>query len=366
MSSVEAPDESQSSSSSCELDLLNNPVKSIDDTKYHYVPAFESIKLSSFLAVARLDGNINLDKTAALLPIDLNNTQGAINSIKYGPDIRRGLIKTEGVMQNMLMIGITIPDPTENYRVFNVNIGPSSFHICGLKESNPINNIIAYMLSKLFELQNELAKYDLATHRRVIEFLVSKTRGNLIIETVTDEGSGTQQTKSWVELLQPPILNNSSEIPLDLYQIYQRPLSYVTTWNKYLFTLQQCLSTNYIFVGDLKIVKVDKTNFLYNYALGCNIDRANLTLLLNNYKNFRATFVNQVRSSLKVTLPCKDWNSPFAMKKGKQEPPHSFSISAKGKVTQNSPCEEESSYAYYQLMAALIELGVHTNNFIAP
>ena len=338
-----------SESSTSEEIELNNTVT------YHYVPAFDSIKPSSFLAVIRLDGVINIEKAAALLEIILESHYGAINALKYGPDIRRGLVTTNGVMQNMIMIKITIPDGNNGFHNLGVNIGPSSLHIPGLRDISSASEAIKYLLINLKQLQAELQKYDMETHQRVINFLIESTRGILTIETYIDS-NGRARYMSSTQITQPPS-SPSDDLPVELYKIYQRPLSYVRDWNSYALILRQFLLNNYVFTGTLNVINVHKTNFLYNYALGYEIERLRLVTVLNGYKGFRATFVNEVRNGLKVTLPCKEWVSPFAWKKGKQDPAHSFNISEKGKITQNSPCEEEAGYAYYQLMAALVELG---------
>lgn len=329
---------------------LSSPIK------YHYLPAFKQDLFSSYVGVARLNGTIDLIKAANLLPINLANEPGSLQAIKFD-DVKRGIIRRDGTMKNMIIADMCVIDNIEGEKIINIKICPSAIQISGLKSDDIVQQVCYFIQNHLYQLQTTLLNYSIEQHYLVMQWLLYQTYGQVM----------QIQDGSYIITINNVDLNLvTSDIPIELVQIYLRPLesTLMHDWQKYYQLLNRFLLRLNVYDGDLGLAKIDRTNFLYNYALGCQVDRRRLADLLDNYNGFTAKYNNLVRGSVHVILLCDQWQSPFARKFGKDEPKHHFSISSNGKVTQNSPCIELADKVYYRLIQALIELNICPYNNI--
>ena len=291
------------SDSSTEIDVNNDQLSPI---KYHYLPKFNQQGFCSYVGIIRLDGIIDLTKAANLLPVNVANQIGQIQAIKYD-DIRRGITRGEGTMKNMIIIDICLLDPIEGQKMTNIMIGPSMIKVSGLKSDIIAEQACHFMQNHLFDLQTTLFKYTIEQHYYVIQWLLYKTQGPILQAA---DGSSFVSIVSF-DLNQNYVIAVNDieiELPIELVEIYLRPLQSVNMidWQKYNYTLARCLLRLNVYDGDLGLIKIDRTNFLYNYALGCQIDRRQLAQLLNNYNGFDAKFNNLVRGSVYISLGCGD------------------------------------------------------------
>lgn len=323
---------------------LSSPVK------YHYLPAFKQDLFSSYVGIARLSGTIDLIKAANLLPINLASEPGSVQAIKFD-DIKRGVTRRDGTMKNMIIADIYLVDPVDGEKMINIMIGPSIIKLSGLKNDIIVQQACYFIQHHLYQLQTILLSYSIEQHYMAIQWLLYQTQGQ-VIQMVDGNYMVTINNVDLSQL--------TNDIPVELVQIYLRPLesALMQDWQKYQQLLNRFLLRLNVYDGDLGLIKIDRTNFLYNYALGCQVDRRRLAELLDNYNGFTAKYNNAVRGSVHVILLCDQWQSPFARKFGKDEPKHHFSISSNGKVTQNSPCIELADKVYYRLIQALIELEI--------
>jgi hypothetical protein len=105
------------------------------------------------------------------------------------------------------------------------------------------------------------------------------------------------------------------------------------------------------------VLNIQKAMVNYNYDLGFDINRGELTKRIHMYDEFSAIYDNMVGHNVTISLPYKENTSDICRKNGAKL--IKFIVYHSGKVTQSGPSEDFNKEAYEKFIEAIKAIRPH-------
>lgn len=312
---------------------------------------FKYLKVTTMTVICQLEGLIDVDKIFPLLPItmvsleDDYNPKAKLQPTKNG-DILSARYRgaTRGVYRSGSFKNSILIDMSTNTKCVNFKASKDKIQMCGARSMEEFTEVVNTFLGHVSIIRGmvKLIQDDLEGSKLVCDEFISLCREQFYI----------CQSKLCCRLVLP---------------VYERP----TLLQAYLLNQAESYSTtndlrvqfDYILsiidVGDdeVKIDRMQSAMVNYNYDIGFNVNRWNLSILMNEVGQFQARYDNTIQTYVSVQLPYEPSEDMiFKKKKGYYQ---TFTVYKSGKVTHSGPCIEVMEEAYNLFNAALNDIREH-------
>ena len=335
------------------------------------IPDFDRMKITTQTIIITLSNGINIDSAFQLLPITRtdapvkrmggkiilphHNVPGSILSMCYNNNVR-GIFKGGKSFRNAVTIDLSGSNKNINLKLcsFSIQISGSSTLDDGIEGANfALNHLqfIQYLLN-IFQEDNDLAQEHLdwvlqATRGEDIERVVKNyLPGRLILclETKVTDHQIVKPTE-YPDHLNKDIIDFFLGFSEDFY--YHSDMAAKIS---YIPKIEKIIDT------PLEIKTISQAMVNYNYNLGFQIDRAELSVNIDGRDGFISNYINSLTAYVSIELPYEPPPDRVMKVRKNNACKHTFLCYRTGSVTQSGPGGEIMKEAYYRFMTLIREL----------
>jgi hypothetical protein len=330
---------------------------------------FEDLPVSTMTLVYPLEGVVDIGMAFNLLPITLLAltaktrqskkykpehcaVPGAILSLRYR-GLTRGLIRSSS--SKYFKNSVTLDISTERKNV-NIKLSPETIHMCGACSEENGNEAVKLLLENLQSIQNML---DWIQHNQeeacaVIRWIKTFSKGQSVTRNVSTMFSAQPLIELEEETIDHEIVTpcNWSVCPGNkqlAYYLLNYALDFVYH-SDYCEKLDWVLQYSKIMTDNMRAGPVNKAMVNRNYWLGFHVNRYMLSVAMDGYDGFFASYDNAMDFHVRVELPYVPVKSEWNIMRKRNKARHTFLIYQSGKVTQSGPDGQEMAQAYYRFM----------------
>lgn len=342
------------------IDEKSDMLVNIEDKPFEIVP-FNKHKVTTMTLVIPLTGNINLDAAFALLPITPVEVEmpksasqklklphyhipGAILSMRYNGSSRGAAQPNKKSFKNMITIDISVKNKN-----LNLKLSKSNIQMCGAKSEEQAREGVEYILTHLKQLQEKfnIMNEDNIKFQATFAWLRMATKGSFTPHEIKEDDS--VRIVSDHKLIKParpyPAYVNSEVADLFLNQIHE-----FHYYNDFCQEIEMLRNIPYVVTNPIAIDQVHKVMVNYKYNLGFEVDRFQLTTLINGREGFYSQYDNVLEHNVTIHIPYKLPDGQKSLRKKDKVPCHTFIVYKSGIVTQSGPGEELMEGVYYKFM----------------
>lgn len=308
---------------------------------------FKLLKTTTMTVVINLKGTIELDVVFPLLKIsrftDINlqkninkyklpfcTIPGSIISARYA-GYTRGMEKINN--KKYFKNSITLDISTIKKNV-SIKLSKCKMHMCGLTSMEMVNEAYQFVASQLIDIQNNLDYINehQMEYNDILGWFIKNLKGK---ELPNNKGYHCINYSSCI----PNTLDSKICIFL-LNQIYD-----YYTYEDYIFFVNWVITKKVAIIPPIDIISIDKAMVNYNYDLGFQINKQELSKRINGLNGFNVSFENTIHRSVTIILPYEHPNPEIRGRKDKIYC-HTFLVYKSGLVTQSGPNEVLMEHAY--------------------
>jgi len=300
--------------------------------------------VTMMVLIAKLTGNININKLFPLLPITrinypLDNVtkkkfpvcgiRGAIISARY-KGVCRGLEKNTFFMNNIII------DLCNGEKNINIKLSSNTMHICGCKSIEVAKDAVELLLQIIYYINDVVKIYKQYNY---MNYIIELTKGEL-----TDNGHliNTQYTNN-------SNVGNDTFAAGDVIVNYFLELAKDFVYHEDFVKQLEWINEIEDIISEPKLSYIEYVVVNYGYNLGFEVDRKRLCELINGYDNFIASYENEIEHKVNILLPYDE-----ATRNRKSH--HKFIVHRSGYVKQSSPNISMAQDAFHKFVGVIQKL----------
>jgi len=356
------------STESIEDNITVKPLRQDDkDSKDFEIISFRKHKVTTMTLVIPLVGSINLDAAFALLPITPINVEmpkspsqklklphypvpGSILSMRYNGSSRGCSQPNKKSFKNMITIDISVKNKN-----LNLKLSKSNIQMCGAKSEEQAREGVSYILEHLRQIQN---KYDIIKRESLklestFAWLRIATKGKFIPHEIKDK-EGVRIIGDY-RLVKPP-KPYPAHVNTEIADMFLNQMHEFHYYNDFCHEVEILKDIPSIISETLEIEQVHKVMVNYKYNLGFEVDRFQLTTLVNGRDGFFAQYDNVLEHNVTIHMPYTLPEGQKSLRKKDKVPCHTFIVYKSGIVTQSGPGEELMEDVYYKFMNIIADI----------
>lgn len=339
---------------------------------------FDKLKVTTMTLIMGLSQHTIKEAVFHTLPIVKINTEGirptskcklphckipgSIISMRYG-NMVRGIIK-----KNPFKNAITI-DISTKVKNISVKLSSNSIQMCGASSEQDGLEAATYIVEYITNIQKilDLMQADPEHAQACCQYVANVTKGEELEREVIRSKPLDNNTEMLIydmvidhAVICPPTdipVQYNREIVAFLSQFWLEFLYHSDMMNKlkYLLTLREVIVPEQHTVP-LHIRNYDLVMVNYNYKLGFEVNRSNLSKYIDRMNGFTTRYNNSLSTSVTIELLYEPTNRSDGGRKKNKVPHHTFLVYKSGAVTQSGPGGQLMKDAYYLFMNTIMEI----------
>ena len=293
--------------------LKVEPLKQ-SSTEFEIIP-FKKHKVTTMTLVIPLTGIINLDAAFALLPVTPIEVEmpkspsqklklphhpvpGSILSMRYNGSSRGAVQPNKKSFKNMITIDISVK--TKN---LNLKLSKSNIQMCGAKSEEQAREGVSYILQHLKHIQEKfnIMNTENLKLQSTFSWIRITTKGKFVPHEIKDNDGDVRIIGDY-KLIRPqkpyPAHVNSEIADLFLNQMHE-----FHYYNDFCHEIEILKNIPNIITENLEIGQVYKVMVNYKYNLGFEVDRFQLTTLINGLNGFYSQYDNVLEHDVTFICP---------------------------------------------------------------
>lgn len=328
--------------------------------EFEIIP-FKKHKVTTMTLVIPLTGIINLDAAFALLPVTPIEVEmpkspsqklklphhpvpGSILSMRYNGSSRGAAQPNKKSFKNMITIDISVK--TKN---LNLKLSKSNIQMCGAKSEEQAREGVGYILQHLKHIQEKFTVMNNENLKlqSTFSWIRIATKGRFVPHEIKDN-DGVRIIGDH-RLVRPP-KPYPAHVNTEIADLFLNQMHEFHYYNDFCHEIEILKNIPNIITENLEIDQVYKVMVNYKYNLGFEVDRFQLTTLINGLNGFYSQYDNVLEHNVTIHMPYKLPEGQKSLRKKDKVPCHTFIVYKSGIVTQSGPGEDLMEDVYYKFM----------------